>query len=287
MEISAWQLAEEGEKARPFPFGYFTEEALADNRQILIEKGFYFWLVVNGTATVSDAYHAYALSAGQLLVVTPSVSATLDGMSADFSFVCLYIDPDYYDGLSEGQLVYNQVSQFIGNYRLPVFSLNAVQAGYLQKSLELFADRLQAMQLYRDGAVRHLCSFVLLQMADALYGKNREEATCVKRSSEIFRNFKRLLVHHYREQHNIGFYADRLNISTTYLSRIVKEITGHTVCFHISELLCADARKLLECTDLDVKEIADELGFSDQSVFGKFFVRKTGLSPVKFRMRQE
>ena len=67
-----------------------------------------------------------------------------------------------------------------------------------------------------------------------------------------------------------------LHISTTYLSRIVKHITGHTVRFHINELLCADARKLLECTDLDIKEIAEV--FSDQSVFCKFFV-KNRVSP--------
>ena len=91
----------------------------------------------------------------------------------------------------------------------------------------------------------------------------------------------------YRQHHDIGFYAESLHISTTYLSRIVKHITGHTVRFHISELLCADARKLLECTNLDIKEIAEKLGFSDQSVFGKFFVKKTGLSPMKFRTQRE
>ncbi|WP_258460362.1 helix-turn-helix domain-containing protein [Phocaeicola coprophilus] len=78
-----------------------------------------------------------------------------------------------------------------------------------------------------------------------------------------------------------------MNISTTYLSRIVKNITGHTVRFHLSELLGADARRMLECTDLDVQEISNQLGFSDQSVFGKFFIRQTGLSPLKFRMRKE
>lgn len=75
----------------------------------------------------------------------------------------------------------------------------------------------------------------------------------------------------YRQHHDIGFYAESLHISTTYLSRIVKHITGHTVRFHISELLCADARKLLECTDLDIKEIAEKLGF------------QTSLSLVNFR----
>ncbi|WP_246497800.1 helix-turn-helix domain-containing protein [Phocaeicola coprophilus] len=64
-------------------------------------------------------------------------------------------------------------------------------------------------------------------------------------------------------------------------------MTGHTVRFHLSELLGADARRMLECTDLDVQEISNQLGFSDQSVFGKFFIRQTGLSPLKFRMRKE
>ena len=251
-----------------------------------MDKGFYFLLVTNGTASVSDVHASYTLASLHLLVVTPSIRVTLADMSADFRMVCLYIEPDYFDTLSVGQLVYGQVSQFVGNYLLPIFQLEAEQADYLQKTLVLFSSRLEELHLYRDGIVRHLCSFLLLQMADALYQKNCETTGFANRSTEIFRNFKRLLVHHYREQHNIGFYADRLYISTTYLSRIVRNITGHTVCFHISELLCADARKLLECTDKDVKEIADELGFSDQSVFGKFFVRKTGLSPLKYRMRR-
>ena len=57
--------------------------------------------------------------------------------------------------------------------------------------------------------------------------------------------------------------------------------------FHLSELICADARRLLECTDMEVKEIADTLGFSDQSAFGKFFAKKTGLSPQKYRQERE
>ena len=102
---------------------------------------------------------------------------------------------------------------------------------------------------------------------------------------EIFHNFKKLSSHNYKKHHDILFYANNLNISTTYLSRIVKNITGHTVHFHISELLCTEAKRLLDTTDMGIKEIADELGFSDQSVFGKFFVKATGVSPLKYRKR--
>lgn len=263
------------------------ERSFTTHDTVFLEKGFYFLLVTNGTASVKDIYHSYSLSANHLLILTPSVQGTLTDKSSDFKCICLYIDPDYFDTLSAGQLVYNQVSPYIGNYQLPVFCLEVEQAGYLHETMSLFARQLEKMQRYQEGAIGHLCCFLLLQIADALYKKNRDTSGYVKRSSEIFRNFKRLLVHHYREQHTIRFYADQLNISTTYLSRIVKHITGHTVCFHISELLCTDARKLLECTDLDIKEIADQLGFSDQSVFGKFFMRKTGLSPMKFRIQKD
>ena len=286
MSIAITELMKACKPGVGMPCGLAMDMACAGYGQILLDKGFYFLLVTNGTASVSDVHTSYTLASRHLLVVTPRRRVTLAAMSVDFRMVCLYIEPDYFDTLSVGQLVYGQVSQFVGNYLLPIFQLEAEQADYLQKTLVLFSSRLEELHLYRDGIVRHLCSFLLLQMADALYQKNRETTGFANRSTEIFRNFKRLLVHHYREQHNIGFYADRLYISTTYLSRIVRNITGHTVCFHISELLCADARKLLECTDKDVKEIADELGFSDQSVFGKFFVRKTGLSPLKYRMRR-
>lgn len=287
MDISLTELMENAHPEHTATNYRQIEGTLSRNETVILQKGFFFLLVINGTASINDTYRHYNLSANQLVVVTPSLQSRLTDKSEDFWCTCLYIAPDYFDTLAVGQLVYNQVSSYIGNFRLPIFSLETEQAKYLRQTLHLFNSQLENMQLYQDGAIRHLCSFLLLQIADASYKKNRDTSGCVKHSSEIFRNFKRLLVHHYREQHTIWFYADRLNISTTYLSRIVKHITGHTVRFHISEMLCADARKMLECSDLDIKEIADKLGFSDQSVFGKFFMRKTGLSPMKFRMQKD
>lgn len=279
-------MKESGQKVGNTLF-FRMEHAHLQKTPVVIRQGFFFLLVTNGTIAITDAFHHYTLSSNQLLVLTPSTESTLSDASPDFFMSALYINPDYFDSLPDGQPVYNQVAQYLGNYRLPIFRLQDTQAEYMQKTMSLFSEQLASMQLYRDGVIRHLCSFLLLQITDALCQENRTTPVYVKRSNEIFRNFKKLLVYHYREKHSIQFYADQLHISTTYLSRIVKGLTGHTVCFHVSELLCADARKLLECTDMDIKEIADYLGFSDQSVFGKFFMRKTGLSPLKFRMRKE
>ena len=263
------------------------EGDISAHPEVLLEQGFFFLLVVRGAAQAEDVYRSYVLKAQTLLVLTPSVQVVLKEMSADFAFTGLYLRPAYFDSLPDGQALYNQLAVTLGSRRTPVCRLDAAASAYLQNTLSLFAPRLEDMPLYHAGMVRHLCSFLLLQLTELLCGINHDTPVCVSRTNEIFRQFKKLLVQHYKQQHTISFYAAQLHISSTYLSRVVKQITGRTVGDHIAELLCAEARRMLESTDWDVKEIAVALGFSDQSVFGKFFVRKAGLSPLKFRMRRE
>lgn len=224
-----------------------------------------------------------------MIVLSPSLAATLHHASPDFTFTCICLVPEYFDSLPGSQLLYSQLAEFIQVDHLPIVSLKPEKSRYLRQTFDLFSSDLRGFKIYTHGIISHLCCLLLLQTADTFCQSNRHMPVYVKRSGEIFRKFRKLLIsnYNYRLHHDIGFYADELNISTTYLSRIVKQTTGNTVRFLISELICADARRMLVCTDLDIKEIASQLGFSDQSVFGKFFVKKTGLSPLKFRLRKE
>lgn len=223
------------------------------------------------------------LQQGDLLLLSPSRTATLRLDGAHDTLECICIDPDYFDTLPDGQPLYNQLSGYLGDDRLPVVRLDGTQYGALRLTASLFPAHPAGSGLYDEAILRHLCSLFLLQTAGLLYRHRANAPAFVKRPNEIFRSFKRLAVKNYRTAHDIAFYAGRLHISSTYLSRIVKQVTGHTVKAHLAELLCADARRLLSCSDLDIKEIADTLGFSDQSAFGKFFARQTGCSPLRFR----
>lgn len=223
------------------------------------------------------------LQQGDLLLLSPSRTATLRLDGAHDTLECICIDPDYFDTLPDGQPLYNQLSGYLGDDRLPVVRLDGTQYGALRLTASLFPAHPAGSGLYDEAILRHLCSLFLLQTAGLLYRHRANAPAFVKRPNEIFRSFKRLAVKNYRTAHDIAFYAGRLHISPTYLSRIVKQVTGHTVKAHLAKLLCADARRLLSCSDLDIKEIADTLGFSDQSAFGKFFARQTGCSPLRFR----
>lgn len=81
----------------------------------------------------------------------------------------------------------------------------------------------------------------------------------------------------------VRYMADALNISTRYLSSLLKQLTGQTTQQHIHEKLIEKAKERLSTTDLTVSEIAYELGFEHSQSFSKLFRQKTRQTPLEFR----
>jgi len=81
----------------------------------------------------------------------------------------------------------------------------------------------------------------------------------------------------------VQYVADKLNLSTKYLSNLLKQITGETTQQHIHNKLIEKAKEKLSTTNLSVSEIAYELGFEHSQSFSKLFKAKTNQSPLDFR----
>ncbi len=77
--------------------------------------------------------------------------------------------------------------------------------------------------------------------------------------------------------------AEKLNISPSYLSRLLKMLTGQSTQQFIHDKLIENAKEKLSTTDLSVSEIAYELGFEHLQSFSKLFKTKTKVSPLEFR----
>lgn len=267
---------------------YFCSQFISNPtfKQLEISRGFFFLIITNGSASLKTSYAAKDLNVGMLIVQTPSSRSTLQHMSPDFEMTVLYIEPAFFDSLLSGQPLYERIACYLGKNELPIVALTNKQSDYLQKAMQLFTYQQERKSVYQDGILRYLCGVVLLQMADIFEAKAPQDTENLKRQKDLFRQFKKLLMTNYRQQHTIAFYADQLHISNAYLSRIIKSVTGRTVLSHINELLCADACRLLECTNMDIKEIANLLGFTSQSAFGKFFMRQQKTTPLKYRMKK-
>ena len=125
----------------------------------------------------------------------------------------------------------------------------------------------------------HLAQMHINELIDS----TSNELHDMKHKENIFKIFIHLASNNFKRERQINFYADRMNITSTYLSRIVREVSGNTVCGYLQSFLYSEACKMLKMTDKTIGEISTELKFNDQSAFTKFFKQKSGISPKAFR----
>ena len=77
--------------------------------------------------------------------------------------------------------------------------------------------------------------------------------------------------------------ASDLNVSSYYLSDMLRSLTGQNTQQHIHNKLIERAKEILITTDLTVIEIAYQLGFEYSQSFSKLFKSKTNLTPIEYR----
>lgn len=125
--------------------------------------------------------------------------------------------------------------------------------------------------------------YTFLYEAAAIYQKNQVAQPKFTRDAELNLKFQQLLVKNDKKKHNLKFYADSLFITPKYLIHAIKKSSGKTPGKLIDEAIVAEAKLLLKDPEHTVATVSEQLQFSDQASFSKFFKKNTGITPVTFR----
>ncbi len=99
----------------------------------------------------------------------------------------------------------------------------------------------------------------------------------------LYRQFLFNLENHYKTDHYVADYTDRLVVTEKRLNRACKSLTKETAGTIIQKRIDFEAKRLLFYSSKSVKEIGHELGFQDPSYFNKFFKTLNGETPAVFR----
>ncbi len=226
------------------------------------------------------------LTANDFFIYTPGLTTHILSASEDYHALCLLADEDYtIDTPAMRTLVRTAYMPAVGRSE-PVFALKADDAAYLAELMRVIIRYIHSDHLFKQETLRHLYSLFLLDVMNA-QGHVMSHERLPERVEEIFIAFMRLLPHHFASHHDIAFYASNLNITPTYLSRVVRLVTGRTVVDHINQMLLMEAVFLLQRSELSIEQIADRLSFAAPSGFTKFFTRMRGLPPKEFRKRSK
>lgn len=158
----------------------------------------------------------------------------------------------------------------------------------LKKDIGNMIDSLSNKKHRFAEEVNYAYFYILLtDMADMMwkrYGQGSpSHHTEMSRADNIMKEFVDLIIENIMTQTNVGFYAEKLCISKQYLSLVIKEKTSVTIGAIIAAMRVEVASRLLRDPELSIQQIAEKMSFSDQSSFGKFFKKHTGVSPLKYR----
>lgn len=105
------------------------------------------------------------------------------------------------------------------------------------------------------------------------------------RKEELFRKFIELLNIHIGK-HKLPFYAEKMNISPQYLSRLVEDSSGTAARNWINRAVVLQAKLLLRSSRYTIEQIAEELNFSTVPYFCRLFKREVGTTPTEYRNKE-
>lgn len=235
-----------------------------------------------GSATVTVDQLRDRITRDTLLLLLPGSILHLNERTDDFrvrfcafslelfSEAAYRLDPSFFHILHEHAII-----------RLPDRIIEGVR-NWFQMASYTYRDR---GNIFRNTIIRNRLQNVLLEAFDKTqrFAPDVHSQTGTTRQADLFQRFVALVHEHCTEQREVAFYADRLCISTRYLSTIIRSAAHSTAKEFIDRSVVLEIKMLLGSTELSVQEIAYRLHFPDQSYLGRFFKKHTGVSPTEFR----
>lgn len=145
----------------------------------------------------------------------------------------------------------------------------------------------EELQLFNDLVLAFLRVLLLIICEELLHAEHipSSDDASTDRDKLLFHRFLNLLSHEQQKRRQVGYYAEKLNITPKYLSTVCSKVSGKSPVHWITDSVMEDCYQLLRTTDLTVKEISNRLGFPNSSFFGQYFREQAGMTPIEYRTK--
>ncbi|GAO45465.1 helix-turn-helix domain-containing protein [Flavihumibacter petaseus] len=226
----------------------------------------------NGTHTIDSIEHS--IGGRQAHVLFPGQMHKWDIKSGTIGYQ-LMIERNFFEQFAP----YFRFS-FTNYQNHPVIQLSVGAFRQLLYEFEAIRDELKNRDslMHLISARAAVIAAIVSREAEKVFGEFK-----VYQSQPRLAAFNMLIDEHFKEQKFVNFYAGKLHVTPNYLNILCKKNLKISATQLIQQRVCTEAKRLLQSTSLTVKEIAFELGFSDQAYFSRFFKEQTGSTPSGFR----
>ena len=175
------------------------------------------------------------------------------------------------------------------------FSLSQLARVFMHPTWQMSEKKTQRMVHYMelmremlDDKNRESALYLLNALIFCLAGYYENEPVYpqLPRNEEITGQFLALVDGNCHQHHSLDWYAAKMCLATRYVANTVKQTLGFTASSCIERALMQRARILLSTSTTPIQQVAEMLGFQNQSHFGTFFKRHEGCSPKDYRLHK-
>jgi AraC family transcriptional activator of pobA len=240
----------------------------------------------NFSGKVKYGQSYYDFDEGGLSFVSPNQVISASADEGDYDGYTLLVHPDFIRNFPLGKK--------IKDYGF--FSYNVAEALFLsEKEKDVVIGLFKNIEMELDSAIDLFSQEVVVSQLELLlsYSKrfyNRQFITRKSSSNDLLSRAEGIMDNYFNTEKallkglpSVQELADELNVSSHYLSDMLRSLTGQNTQQHIHNRLIDKAKDLLSTTSLSIAEVAYQLGFEHPQSFNKLFKNKTKVSPMEFR----
>ncbi|MEP3837282.1 MAG: helix-turn-helix domain-containing protein [Algibacter sp.] len=198
------------------------------------------------------------------------------------NLVVYQFNPEFYCIKDHDQEVSCAGLLFFGNVHIPIMELNLEESRKFNTLHDVFLDEFETKDTIQAEMLRMLMARFIIISTRLLKAKEGFVETATNAKIDLLREFNILVESHFKTEHNVSFYADKLFKSPKTLSNTFAKLNTSPLKL-IHERIVLETKRLLIYTDKTAKEIAYEVGFEDASHLSRLFKKQTQLSPSEFK----
>lgn len=251
-----------------------------------IQRNNYYSLIwlTHGTGKVKADFSEYDFLENSLFAFSPyqpfmlSSNKTIEGFALQFhpDFFCIH---KHQSEVACNGVLFNNI------YNPPFVAIDESSALTFKMLMNRMKTEMQNPALAQNEL---LISYLKIFLITASRLKTEQEPKALKEVSKlkepfILQNLKNEIEKNYKTKHSASDYAKILNISSSALAKITKAQFNKTLTDLISERIIIEAKRELYLTNKAIKEIAYELGYTDEYYFSRFFKTNADISPQMYR----
>ena len=238
-----------------------------------------------GETSVSFNLHEFRLKKDSMFIFTPKNILQVNSQQY-FKADVIAISPDFMRRINID--IKNMMPLFLKFVENPALTLTPEESRSMRGMIAQIERETRGPETHFSfDIVSVLIAATIYKVGDIMYHylaeHPEEQNNSHNRAEEYFKQFTHLLGEHFREERSVGFYARQLCITPKYLTTLIKRISGQSVSEWIDNYVILEAKTLLKYSTMSIQEIAYYLNFPNQSFFGSYFKRNTGMSPSQYK----